>query len=488
MNIRKVFSSSIVNLAYQLVPAISAIVMVPLTINWFGAELFSAFSLVISLIILFNYLNFGVAQSANRELSKEYSGNNKGQISKVVTSSFIGMLILGLSLSIIGMTLSEIIAKSLISKDSKIYIDIKAMIQAVLVASPLFLLVILCRSILESKLLFKYTSFNRALLNTFIFLSPALCYFFALDIKYSIYFIIAIHGVSFTFLLLIVLSEFEGISIAFSKEMFLKLFVSGGWLTLISLSSVGFLYADKFIIGSVLGLASLAFYVTAYDLISRASILYGSITAAFFPAFSYWIKVKDLDSLRESIKYLVTIMSILMGLSLSFVILFSYEIIYYWIDSEFANSSSILLRILSIGILFSSLSIIYMRLLCAADNEKTVSIFFLLQALIYVPVSFFVAKKYGNEGVAWLFTVRCLFELLVLMRFSFGVFEGFTVLCKKTLFFVSLALFFVIMSLVLSSSAIQTKVVAMCGFIFIGIILICFEKKGFKEALHKRPA
>lgn len=486
MNIRKVFSSSIVNLAYQLLPATCAIVMVPLTINWFGSELFSAFSLAISIIILFNYLNFGVAQSANRELSKEYSGNNKGQISKVVTSSFIGMLILGLSLSIIGMTLSDIITQSLISKNSEIYTEVKVMIQAVLVASPLFLLVILCRSILESKLLFKYTSFNRALLNTFIFLSPAFCYFLSLDLRYSIYFIIAVHGVSFITLLFIVISEFEGIKIAISRETFLKLFVTGGWLTLISLSSVGFLYADKFIIGSALGLTSLAFYVAAYDLISRASILYGSITAAFFPAFSYWIKVNDLDSLRESVKYLVLIMTIVMGLVLSIVIIFSEDILSLWINDDFSSQSSMVLRVLCLGVFFSSLSIIYMRLLCAADFEKVLSVFYIILAFIYVVLSYFVAGKYGIVGIAWLFSVRCIFEFVVLLCLSKRHLSNFILVSNKAWLVIFINVCFIVYPLLFTGLTLLLKMFYALLVISTFFVVIFLERANFKAALSNR--
>lgn len=486
MNIRKVFSSSIVNLAYQLVPATCAIIMVPLTINWFGAELFSAFSLAISLIVLFNYLNFGVAQSANRELSKEYSGNNKLQINKVVTSSFIGMLFIGLFLSMVGITLSEVITQSLISNDYGIYIEVKTMIQAVLVASPLFLLVILCRAVLESKLLFKYTSLNRALLNTFIFISPAVCYFFSLSLKYSIYFIITVHLISFIILLSIIFSEFKGISIAFSRAMFLKLFISGGWLTLISLSSVGFLYADKFIIGSVLGLTSLAFYVAAYDLISRASILYGSITAAFFPAFSYWIKVKNVDSLRESVKYLVMIMTIVMGLVLSIVIIFSEDVLSLWINEDFSSQSSTVLRILCLGVFFSSLSIIYMRLLCAAGYEKVLSVFYLVLALIYVILSYFVAEEYGVEGVAWLFSIRCIFEYIVLVLLSINYLPDFIPASYKIWVLIFINVCFITYPLIFTDSTLLFKMCYMLLVLFAFFVIIFLERNDFKTALSNR--
>ena len=486
MNIRRVFSSSAINLAYQIIPALSALLMVPLTIKWYGSERFSVFSLAVSVIVLFNYLNFGVAQSTSRELSKVYDNKRTSHASKIITSGVVAIIAIGLLMTAIGGLSSTYVAKLLTKNDPNLFQEASIMIQTVLLWSPLFLTVILFRGILEAKLLFKYTSLNRALLNTFIFISPAICYLSNVEIHYSMYFIIIVHLVSSVSLLFLIKREFKGIYFSFSKEILHMLLISGGWLTLISLSSIGFLYADKFIIGNVLGLATLAFYVAAYDLISRASILYGSISAAFFPAFSYWFEKKDFSSLQGSIAYLVIIMSIVMGIALSFVILFSHEIIYYWIDDEFSDGTSLLLRILCVGILFSSLSIVYMRLLCAACAEKLVAIFYLVQALIYLPVSYIVAANYGNEGVAWLFSTRCLVELLILIGISSKILNDYIVLPGKGFIFIFISIFFVAVSFIYSYSEMWVKIGVLFVILCVYSILFYFEQNNFKNIIKLR--
>ncbi|MGI3001868.1 MATE family efflux transporter [Shewanella algae] len=483
MNIKKVFGGSAINLAYQLIPALSALFMVPLTIKWYGTERFSIFSLAVSVIVLFNYLNFGVAQSTSRDLSKAYGGQDESKINEIISSGFVAITAIGFFTSIIGFFYSDRIASMLTDSESGLYQETRVLMETVLLWAPLFLLIIFFRSVLESKLLFKYTSLNRALLNTFIFISPAFCYWCDFGIAYSIYFIIIVHMISMIILLMLILKSFNGLKFSFSKELCTRALISGGWLTIISLSSIGFLYADKFIIGSVLGLAILAYYVAAYDLISRASILYGSISAAFFPAFSYWFEKKDIQSLQDSMKYLLIIMSTIMSIALSFVILFSQEILYYWIDGEFSDYSSQLLKILSVGVLFSSLSIIYMRLLCAVGKEKVVALFYLAQSLIYVPISFLVAKNYGNEGVAWLFSIRCLTELLVLSKMSAGILEGLNTLSKQNASFFILTLLFIVLSFFLSYSTLQVKAIAMFLIMSSGIAMLYFEKDNFKNIL-----
>ncbi|MFV7639066.1 MULTISPECIES: oligosaccharide flippase family protein [Shewanella] len=417
MNIKNVFSGSIINLICQVIPAVAAILMVPVTIKWFGSELFSVFSLAVSVIVLFNYLNFGVAQSTNRELAKTYS-DSEGDISNsIISSGLVAIIFIGVGISIFGVFFYESIASSLVDNNEANLDQVENMLFYVFLSSPLFLLVILFRSILEARLLFKYTSMNRAILNAFIFCSPLLCYIFGVGLDYSIFYIIAAHVLSLVFLLSLIFKYFENLEFIFDKDVFFKLFTSGGWLTVISLSSVGLLYADKFIIGSALGLSALAYYVASYDLISRSSIIYGSITSAFFPAFSFWYNSGEYKLLNTSLKYLFDIMYLLMGVSLGLVSLFSSEILFYWIDYDFSLGSSYILQVLCFGIFFSSLSIINMRLLAAIGYEKKIAIFYLIQSTIYVLTSYLLVESVGALGIAWLFSGRCLFECVILHYF-----------------------------------------------------------------------
>lgn len=414
MNIKTVFTNSAVNLLYQVFPALCAIIMVPLTIKWFGSEIFAVFSLAISFIVLFNYLNFGIAQSTNRELAKEYSNSNIVESNKIIGSGLIALLSVGLLISVMGWAFSDNLAFKLSSDNLELLDVTSSMIGDVLLYSPLFLLVIFLRAILEAKLLFKYTAANRALLNSIIFLSPALCWWLDLPIEYSIYLIILVHCISVVFLTLVICKHFEGLTFQFSFVTFWRIVTAGGWMTLISFASVGLLYTDKFIIGSFLGLALLAYYVAAYDLISRSSIIYGSITSAFFPAFSYWYKNGDLELLRNSTAFLYDIMFGVMGIVLGLVIAFSPNILELWIGTEYRDHSSEILQILCLGILASAVGSVPLRLLTASGYERNIALFYIIQSLIYIAMSFFIVEKCGILGVSILFSTRCVIELIVL--------------------------------------------------------------------------
>ena len=411
MKTSDVMKSSFINMSLQIFPILSALLSVPLTIKWFGSELFAVFSLSISIVVLFNYLNFGVAQSVNRLLAHE---SCEKSISDIISSSFLIMLLIGVTVSVATYFFSYEIVSLFIDSSNDNYQNAYKMLSAVLYASPLFLLIILLRAILEAKLLFKITAVNRAFLNSVLFLSPAICYIAGLEMFYAMYIAITIHIVSFIFLLNRVFHYYTHITKSFDSYVSKQLITSGGWLTLISLSSIILIYADKFIISSNIGLLELAYYVAAYDLISRTSIVYGSISAAFFPAFSFWFKNGHIAQLKESINTLYILIALMMGVIVVGTLLLSKSILAIWINADYAKNSAQLLNILSIGVFFQALAVVPLRVLTATVFEKPVALIYLILSALYLLLSIYLSHIYSVIAIAILFSVKAVFEFVVL--------------------------------------------------------------------------
>lgn len=395
----------------QVFPILSALLSVPFTIKWFGSELFAVFSLAISIVVLFNYLNFGVALSANRLLAHEKC--NKA-INGIISSSFLTMLFIGCAMSIVGYVFSNEIVSLLVEADSIYYNSAYKMLVTVFYASPLFLLIILFRSILEARLLFSITASNRAVLNSLLFLSPMFCHLLDLEIYNALYFSVIIHFLSFIFLLNKVFDSYQDVKFELRFDVVKDLISSGWWLTVISFSSIILIYADKFIISANIGLLQLAYYVAAYDLISRASVVYGSLSAAFFPAFSYWYKNRRVEQLQEAINALYMLITLLMAGVVIGTLVFSEYILDIWVNSEYAENSTRLLNVLSLGVFFQALAIVPLRVLTATAYEKSVAIIYILFSVLYLGLSIYISHKFSVLAIAILFSVKAFSEFFVL--------------------------------------------------------------------------
>lgn len=402
-------------MGFQIFPVLAALISVPMTISLFGSELFALFSLSVSVIVLFNYLNFGIAQSVNREIAK--LEKNSSKTSELIFSGFIAITLISLLIVLLGAISRDSLIYALVQPDTDVFGQAKKMLNAVIYSAPIFLYVILLRNILEARQKFKTTAINRAVLNSVIFMSPLACYVTDQPIYFAIYISIITHFISLFILTRKVHSEF---SLSFPRvklDIIKSMFTSGGLLTVISITSVFLLYTDKFIIGAYLGLLPVAYYVAAYDLISRASLVYGSLSSAYFPAFSFWYEKNALNELKSSLSSLYSLISAVMLVVCLGCIIFSNLILELWINKDYAENASHILSFLSIGIFLQALAVVPLRLLTATGFEKIVATFYVTLSFVYVMTNIYLASNYDILAIAVSFTLKAFIELVVLHSF-----------------------------------------------------------------------
>ena len=413
MNIAKILKGSFLNIGFQIFPVVFAIVMVPITIKLYGIEQFALFTLAITQVLLFNYLNFGVAQSTNKELAR-LKQEEETKINQLFWSGFFIMSLIGLSLSVAFLIGSDILIESLVSKTPSLYNLAEKMIVTIGLFSPLFLLIIFLRSCLESQLLFHITASNRAILNSVIFLSPIAAFYFDQGIEFSIVIILIIHILSVLILFIYNCKHLNLKLPAFNCSVMKRLMSSGAWMTIVSLASLVFYYIDRYVLGIMAGLEQVSYYVAAYDVITRVSILYGSAMAAFFPAFSYWYKHEKWYEFREAFRFIFGGIWVIIGIITGIVIIFAYDILQLWINEDFSIHSSNLLRIIAVGVLFNAIGIVPLRALYAINEEKVVAQYYLVQSIVYAPILIVLIQYFGAVGAAYSYAARTILEVAVL--------------------------------------------------------------------------
>ena len=129
-----------------------------------------------------------------------------------------------------------------------------------------------------------------------------------------------------------------------------KMFVYGGWVSITNIISPLLVYVDRFLIGSLISMASVAFYTVPYEVIVRLRILPGAIMKTIFPEFSASSVYSETERVEilfvRSVKYILIIVGSLV------VLLFVYapSILQLWMGAEFVENSLDVFRILAIGV------------------------------------------------------------------------------------------------------------------------------------------
>ena len=68
----------------------------------------------------------------------------------------------------------------------------------------------------------------------------------------------------------------------------------GGWMTVTNIVSPFMAYLDRFLIGALISLTAVAYYVTPFEMITKLLVIPAALVGVLFPAFSSTF-FQDLD-------------------------------------------------------------------------------------------------------------------------------------------------------------------------------------------------
>ncbi len=195
-----------------------------------------------------------------------------------------------------------------------------------------------------------------------------------------------------------------------------KLMTYGGWLTVSNLVGPIMVYFDRFIIGSILTLTLLTYYSTPYEVVTKLLVIAGSATTVLFPVFTNFYLTnldKFYDVYNKSLKGMILI---IFPVTL-FIACFSSDILNIWLGSNFANESSLVLQILSLGVLSNSISAIPFTSIQAFNRPDITAKIHLTELPFYLASLWFFAHHFGIAGVALAWSLRSVIDAVAFMYF-----------------------------------------------------------------------
>jgi len=172
-------------------------------------------------------------------------------------------------------------------------------------------------------------------------------------------------------------------------------------------------YVDRFLIGSLLSITTVAYYATPYEVATKLLIVPAVLAAVLFPAFSTAMvsdRPRGAMLYRRAAKYV--------GLFLfpvSFVlIIFGQNLLQLWLGHEFAVHSTRVLQILSIGVFANGLAFIPFALIQGTGRADITGKLHLLELPFYLITVWVLTKQFGIEGTAIAWTLRVIADAVLL--------------------------------------------------------------------------
>jgi O-antigen/teichoic acid export membrane protein len=184
-----------------------------------------------------------------------------------------------------------------------------------------------------------------------------------------------------------------------------KLLNFGSWLTVTSIvgSLMALGYVDRFLIGSMLTINSVTYYVTPFEIVTKLWAIPISMVGVMFPVFSaYTISHKEkLHALHQvAIKYILLILTPIVIA----IIVLAKPFLRIWLGPAFPPQSALVLQILAVGVLMNAVGHVPYIAIQSLGRPDLTAKRHLWELPFYLIIMWYFIKTMGIIGAAatWL--------------------------------------------------------------------------------------
>ncbi|HZQ20800.1 MAG TPA: flippase [Terriglobales bacterium] len=449
--------NTIWNFAGQICPMLLAAVAIPLLIHHLGVDRFGILSLVWILVGYFSLFDFGVGRAITKLLAETIAIGKWERASGLIYAAILSMILVG---TVFGGALFAV-APWLSHSILKIppYLQDETMRSLPWLAITVPFVTVSCgfKGVLEAQQHFALVNSLRAAFGIFNYLGPLAVLLFSHSLVPIVIAQAAARMINCGLYFWACKRSMPHLwdHLRWNGTAFHALFRFGSWLTVSNILSPIMVYLDRFLIGSIASVSSVAYYSAPFDAVTKLWMVPSSLEGVLFPAFSEADALKDRQRVNSLYQRSIAVaVSVLFPIVLA-IVLFAPEILRLWLGQNFAEHSSAVLQILAIGVFTNSLAHLPYSLLQASGRPDLTAKLHFAEVPFYVVLLYYGVRLGGIEGAALAWTVRLTVESMILFfilrrllapRFWMSAAAGFAALVAacimptllvKSLFFVA---------------------------------------------------
>jgi O-antigen/teichoic acid export membrane protein len=416
---RSLAGNTLWNLFGNCFPVVVAVVCLPILKRGLGTERLGIISLAWVVIGYFSLFDLGLSRALTKLVAERIGQGRQPEIPSLVWTSLFLMTGLGLVGSLLTFFLAPFLVERLLKVPASLSHEALGSFYWLGAAVPVVVVTAGFRGVLEALQHFRLATAIRVPMGIFTYLGPAAL----LPFTHSLIPIIGVLVLGrivacgahlwACFHVMPALRHGFGFHSASAKPLFLF----GGWMTVSNVLGPLMVTFDRFLIGSIISIAAVAYYSIPYEVVTKLWLISTALVGVLFPVFSAtsFADRTRLAYLYESgLKYIFVV---LLPLTLLLVI-FAPEGLSVWLGSDFSHNSATLARVLAVAVLMNCLAHVPFTHIQSVGRPDVTAKFHLLELPIYAVMLFFLAKSWGLNGVAVAWLLRVMIDTILLFWFS----------------------------------------------------------------------
>ena len=433
------------NVLYNLIgygsPLLFAVVLIPPLIAKLGDERFGILSIAWMVLGYFSLLDFGIGRSLTKIISERIALSQKEQIPGLFWTALVVMLLGSLLVMIPILLLAPFLVDNFFNVSENVKTETLNSFYALALSIPIIATTAALRGVLEAFQKFFAINLVRIFLGVLTFLVPVSVLFFINSLFWVIVFMIVVRISVWLFYLYMCLKCDHLIksNCSISFKSFKPVLKFSLWISIANVVGPIISYSDRIIIGAAISTASITYYSTPYEIVTKLLLIPGALVGVLFPVFasSFAIKPqKAMNLFTRGVKYIFIVIYPIVFI----IVAFSFEGMQLWLGKAFAEKSSMVLKFLSIGILMNSLSIIPNTFFQGTGKPHIPTLWNLSVFPFYIFGMWVMVNTYEIQGAAFFYMIIAsldAFTMYYLAHKNFGVnFQSLNAL----IFFISFVL------------------------------------------------
>jgi O-antigen/teichoic acid export membrane protein len=185
-------------------------------------------------------------------------------------------------------------------------------------------------------------------------------------------------------------------------------------------AAMSYAYADKLIIGALVGVAGLAVYAVASTLANRLLGLTGRLASVLFPAASALAASNELPRLVQIYLKASRYLTFINGAMLLLVGVFAEPILRYWMSADFAQRGATVLAVMALSQFIDALTALPSLVNDGMGHPAITGGFALARALLGLATVYVGVLAAGIEGAAWGHLAASILMTTVFLRYVHG--------------------------------------------------------------------
>lgn len=407
--------NSLINLAGFVLPLLVGLITIPLIVRGFGVERFGVLTLAWAVIGYFSLFDMGIGRAITQSMAARLGSATAREIARLAWTGLALMLIFSLLGAVIVASLSPWFVSSVLNMPQALREETIDAFTLLAWTIPAVVLSAGLAGILTALQRFDLINALRIPMGMTIFLVPLAILPYSQSMMYVCAGLLLVRML---FLVLHAAACFHAYPplrahLGIERSEIRGLSSFGGWMTVTNVVGPLMVYMDRFVIGAVLTLSAVAYYVTPYEVVTRLWAIPAAVMAVLFPAFA---AANASASSHTTTLYSMggrAVLGVMAPIVLVLVV-FAEEGLRLWLGEDFAQQSTAVLQWLAIGVFLNSYAQVPFTYIQGLGRADITAKLHLLQLPVYFALMLGLLNMLGITGVAIAWLLRVAMDAVLL--------------------------------------------------------------------------